>query len=78
MRKKGGKKIFEEKKNVVNIQVVCSNSNPKHVLPTQVGMNRWKQECKSINSRVICYPLSLHKRVGENGDQLSDSGLILK
>lgn len=56
-----------------NIQVVYSNSNPKHVLPTEVGMNRWKQEtcvsAKSINSSVICYPLSLHKRVGEYGDE---------
>lgn len=72
---------FEEK-NQVNIQVVCSNSNLKHVLPL-VGMNRWKQEicaksAKSINSRVICYSLSLHKHVGEYGDQFSDAGLILK
>lgn len=52
---------------------MCSNSNPKPELPTQVGMNRWKQEtcmsAKSIHSRVICCPLSLHKHGEEYGDQ---------
>lgn len=45
------------------------------MLPTQVGMNRWKQEtcvsAKSIDSHVIGYPLSLHKHVGGYGDETS-------
>lgn len=84
------KRIEEERRTVNstrwrNESVTHSSSvfqhERKYELPIQVGFTRWKQEtCMSawsIKSWVICFPLSLHKLVGQYGDETKTWDLVV-